>query len=89
MVLSYRTVLRSIQGVWLHIEGETSPHFNNNGYVDKTDAAGSLINDMRSFLHAAKRYNVFVFFVLWNGAKKQATHYRYMYENANDLGQRK
>ncbi|XP_060595800.1 mannan endo-1,4-beta-mannosidase-like [Ruditapes philippinarum] len=62
--------------VWLHIEGESSPHFTSQGYVDKTDAAGSLINDMRSFLTSAKHFNVFVFFVLWNGAKKQNTHYR-------------
>jgi len=63
-------------GVWLHIEGESSPHFKSDGHVDKTDASGTLISDMRSFLHAAQKYNVLVFFVLWNGAKKQSYHYR-------------
>ncbi|KAL4238580.1 hypothetical protein ACF0H5_003287 [Mactra antiquata] len=62
--------------VWVHIEGETSPHFLSNGYVDKTDAGRSLINDMRNFLHAAQARNVLVFFTLWNGAVKQNTHWR-------------
>lgn len=66
----------SSSGVWLHIEGESTPHFTGDGHVDKTDASGTLISDMMAFLQAAKQYGVLVFFTLWNGAKKQSTHYR-------------
>nr|Q8WPJ2.1 RecName: Full=Mannan endo-1,4-beta-mannosidase; AltName: Full=Beta-mannanase; AltName: Full=Endo-beta-1,4-mannanase; Short=Man5A; Short=ManA; Flags: Precursor [Mytilus edulis]CAC81056.1 endo-1,4-mannanase [Mytilus edulis] len=60
--------------VWLHIEGESTPEFDNNGYVTGID--NTLISDMRAYLHAAQRHNILIFFTLWNGAVKQSTHYR-------------
>lgn len=60
--------------MWLHIEGESTPTFNNNGYVTGID--GTLISDMRQYLRAAQKYNILVFFTLWNAAVKQNTHYR-------------
>ncbi|XP_052769396.1 mannan endo-1,4-beta-mannosidase-like [Mya arenaria] len=62
--------------IWLHIEGDTTPHFTSDGHVDKPDAGGTLISDLHSFLQAAQRHNVLVFITLWNGAKNQSPHYR-------------
>jgi hypothetical protein len=33
-----------------------------------TDNTGTLINDMKAYLDAAKARNILVIFVLWNGA---------------------
>jgi len=53
---------------WLFIDGSSIPAFNNQGHVTGTDGSNSLIDDMRHYLHAAQKFNIFVFFVLWNGA---------------------
>lgn len=54
--------------IWLHVEGDKTPLWNDDGYVVGTDAAGSLIGEMRAYLRAATEVDVLVFFVLWNGA---------------------
>lgn len=64
------------KGVWIHIEGESSPQFDSNGHVTGTDHGGTLINDMRDMLKAAQQHNIFVFPTLWNGAVNQNYHYR-------------
>ena len=33
--------------VWIHIEGDNNPQFDDNGYVIGTDAANTLISDLR------------------------------------------
>ena len=33
--------------VWLHCEGDNNPQFDDNGYVIGTDAANTLIPDLR------------------------------------------
>ncbi len=54
--------------IWLHVEGDSTPQFSSDGFVVGTDAAGSLISDMRRYLQASAELDVLVFFVLWNGA---------------------
>ena len=73
MILKFILVVKYL-GVWLHIEGESTPQFDNNGYVTGIDI--TLISDMRNYLQAAQRHNILVFFTLWNAAVKQNTHYR-------------
>ncbi|KAH3776395.1 mannan endo-1,4-beta-mannosidase-like [Dreissena polymorpha] len=60
--------------LWLHIEGQTTPEFTSDGHVSGMDA--TLVSDLRSFLQSAKRHNILVFIVLWNGAKIEQFHYR-------------
>ncbi|XP_046582032.1 mannan endo-1,4-beta-mannosidase-like isoform X1 [Haliotis rubra] len=57
--------------VWVHIEGATSPHFDSNGNVLSLDQKGTFLSDMHEFLESARKYNVLVFFCLWNAAVKQ------------------
>ena len=64
------------EGIWIHIEGESSPHFDGSGHVIGLDNGGTFINDMKAMLTAAQRHNIFVFPTLWNGAVNQNTHYR-------------
>ncbi|KAJ8313996.1 hypothetical protein KUTeg_008557 [Tegillarca granosa] len=56
--------------IWLHVEGQTSPKFDSQGYVTGLDNDGTLINELKEYL------NIFVFITLWNGAAKGSTHYR-------------
>ncbi|CAC5396182.1 Mannan endo-1,4-beta-mannosidase [Mytilus coruscus] len=78
---TFETTLSDIQShlgnsvrVWLHIEGESTPQFDNNGYVTGID--NTLISDMRAYLQAAKRHNILIFFSLWNAAVTSKSHYR-------------
>ncbi|XP_064617065.1 mannan endo-1,4-beta-mannosidase-like [Liolophura sinensis] len=57
--------------IWLHIEGENTPQFDSHGFVTAPDRDGTLISDMKQYLQAAYRYNILVFFCLWNGATHQ------------------
>ena len=63
-------------GIWVHLEGETSPQFDSSGHVTGTDKTNSLISDLHTLLQDAKAHNVFVFLCLWNAAVKQNYHYR-------------
>ncbi|XP_061188482.1 mannan endo-1,4-beta-mannosidase-like isoform X2 [Saccostrea echinata] len=79
----YEQVFQKLQDVgansiriWIHMEGESSPHFNDSGHVAGLDSGGTFINDMTSMLTAAQNRNIFVFPTLWNGAVRQETHYR-------------
>ncbi|XP_032778625.2 mannan endo-1,4-beta-mannosidase [Daphnia magna] len=52
--------------VWLHVEGDNTPRYDANGYVQSPD--GTLFPEMKTFLNTAKANNILVVFVLWNGA---------------------
>jgi hypothetical protein len=54
--------------VFLFVEGDKIPQFDTNGHVVSTDAAGSLISDLRRLIQYAGSQNVFVALCLWNGA---------------------
>lgn len=53
---------------WLFVEGDVIPAWSSDGTVVGTDAAGSLIEDVRKYVRSAASQNIFVFFTLWNGA---------------------
>ncbi len=63
-------------GVWVHIEGAVTPHFDSTGHVTGMDEKGTFVSDIKQYLHKAQEYNILVFFCLWNGATKQNPHYR-------------
>lgn len=54
--------------IWVHVEGESTPQFDNDGYTVNTDASGTMVSDLSRFLDYAAANNVFVIPVLWNGA---------------------
>ena len=54
--------------IWLFVEGQSVPQFSTSGMVLNTDAAGSMISDLRTFLRYCATKNVFVTLTLWNGA---------------------
>lgn len=70
-------LVHSVPGIWVHIEGQTSPHFTGSGMVDGTDEGGTLISDLREYLRAAAQRDILIFITLWNGAAKGNTHDRY------------
>ncbi|KAH3732183.1 endo-beta-1,4-mannanase [Pelomyxa schiedti] len=53
---------------WLFVEGYSIPEFDSNGYVIGTDAAGTLISDLRRYLWTAQEQGITINFCLWNGA---------------------
>ena len=55
-------------GVWLHCGGESTPYMTNNGMTVRLDMRNTFIYDLREYLWMARRLNVLVFLVLWNGA---------------------
>lgn len=60
--------------MWVHVEGDNTPNYNNNGYVQSPDASGTLLSDLKAFLDAAKAKNILVTYVLWNGALLRKQH---------------
>ncbi|XP_041356843.1 mannan endo-1,4-beta-mannosidase-like [Gigantopelta aegis] len=63
-------------GLWLHIEGETTPKFDSDGYVTGLDNGGTLVGDLKEMLTYAAQHDVIVFITLWKGAISQCKHYR-------------
>ncbi|CAG5119408.1 unnamed protein product [Candidula unifasciata] len=57
--------------LWIHIQGETSPNYDSNGNVIGLDAKGTFLDDFKDLLDLAKKYNIFAFPTLWNGAVNQ------------------
>ncbi|KAL3854805.1 hypothetical protein ACJMK2_014054 [Sinanodonta woodiana] len=55
--------------VWVHCEGNHSPHLDAHGMVSGLQASGSMVDDMKKFLDLANYNKILVFFVLWNGAQ--------------------
>ena len=68
--------LQCCLGVWVHIEGASSPHFTEDGMVDGTDSQDTLIDDLLTYIRSAADHGVLVFLTLWNGAKKGEHHDR-------------
>ena len=62
-------------GVWVHIEGATSPSFTHDGHVSGTDSKNTLISDLRQYIRYAAQHNILVFPTLWNGALEQVKLY--------------
>jgi len=54
--------------IWLFIEGDKIPSFDAQGMVNGTDHAGSLIQELRTYLQYAAANDVFINLCLWNGA---------------------
>ncbi|KAK7466626.1 hypothetical protein BaRGS_00037283, partial [Batillaria attramentaria] len=61
---------------WIHIEGSTSPAFDDNGFVTGLDTDGAFITDFWQYLNDAQERNILIFPTLWNGAVKQNFHPR-------------
>ncbi|KAK7466634.1 hypothetical protein BaRGS_00037291, partial [Batillaria attramentaria] len=53
---------------WVHVDGRTSPQFDDEGYVVSLDANGTFLSDFRRYLDDARAHNILVFATLWNGA---------------------
>ena len=65
--------------VWLFVEGATVPEFDpSTGKVVGTDSAGSMAEDLRSFLQEAARLDVFVTLTLWNGALMRQANMKHL-----------
>jgi len=62
--------------LWVHIQAETTPDFDSNGYVTKPDSRGTLLDDIKDLLDTAQKYDVFVFPTLWNCAVDQDKSHR-------------
>lgn len=60
----------------MHVEGQTSPHFDNHGHVTGTDSSNSLIHELTEYLQYARNHQVFIFLCLWNGAERGSTNWR-------------
>jgi len=54
--------------VWVHVEGDVSPHYDGDGFVTGTDKSGTLISDLTAFLDECAKNNIFMGLVLFNGA---------------------
>ena len=46
--------------VWVHVEGENSPQFDDEGFVIGTDASQTLISDLREFLDECQANGIFL-----------------------------
>ncbi|GFR71926.1 endo-1,4-beta-mannanase 1 [Elysia marginata] len=57
--------------LWIHIQGESSPQFDLNGYVTATDRDGTFIDDFKDMLDLAQSYDILVIPTLWNAAVPQ------------------
>ncbi|KAB7504386.1 Mannan endo-1,4-beta-mannosidase [Armadillidium nasatum] len=56
------------KGIWVHVEGYSSPAFGSDGTVTGCDSTGTFIDDVTRFLNTAQENNILVIFTLWNGA---------------------
>jgi len=62
--------------VWVHVEGAEQPEFDSNGFCTGTDAANTLIPDLRKLLDACQENGIFMNLVLWNGAEMREQNYK-------------
>lgn len=58
------------------MEGDSTPQFDDQGYVIALDAGNNLISDLSRFLDVSAENNVFVIICLWNGALIRNENYR-------------
>jgi len=54
--------------VWVHVEGDSSPHWDWDGFTLGTDEAGTLVQDLTAFLDECQARGIFMGLVLFNGA---------------------
>ncbi|KAK4314915.1 hypothetical protein Pmani_013828 [Petrolisthes manimaculis] len=54
--------------VWVHVEGYSTPAFDNDGFVTACDTTGEFENDVKQLLDAAQATDVMVVLAMWNGA---------------------
>nr|ADE58568.1 GH5 family protein GH5C [Limnoria quadripunctata] len=54
--------------MWVQVEGESTPSFDNRGMVTACDNTGDFLTDVVTFLDAAQESGVLVIFTVWNGA---------------------
>nr|XP_045603070.1 mannan endo-1,4-beta-mannosidase-like [Procambarus clarkii] len=54
--------------IWVHVEGDNTPNYDDNGFVTACDRTGDFENNVLSLLDAALENNVLVDFCMWNGA---------------------
>nr|XP_053639726.1 mannan endo-1,4-beta-mannosidase-like [Cherax quadricarinatus] len=54
--------------VWVHVEGQNTPSFDENGFVTACDRTGDFESDVLSLLDAGEQSGVLVNLCLWNGA---------------------
>ncbi|KAK3785917.1 hypothetical protein RRG08_033025 [Elysia crispata] len=57
--------------LWIHIQGGSTPQFDNNGYVTDFDKQGTFMNDFKDMLNLAQRYDILVVPTLWSAAVNQ------------------
>ena len=73
-------------GIFVHTDSQETPCFNSDGSVGAADCScNHIIEEMKEYLCAAQRYNMVVFFVLWNGAawnNDVSTNAGYLLNNA-------
>ncbi|CAL1540135.1 unnamed protein product [Lymnaea stagnalis] len=70
------TTLFFPSGLWIHIQGETTPIFDSTGLVTGLDTKGTFIDDIIDLLNLGQQYDVLIFPTLWNAAVNQDTHNR-------------
>ncbi|XP_045603001.1 mannan endo-1,4-beta-mannosidase [Procambarus clarkii] len=54
--------------IWVHVEGDSTPIYDDNGFVTACDRTGNFENDVLSLLDAAEASDVVVDLCMWNGA---------------------
>ncbi|GFN85278.1 endo-1,4-beta-mannanase 1 [Plakobranchus ocellatus] len=62
--------------LWVHIQAESTPQFDTNGYVIATDRQGTFIGDFKDMLNLAQSYDILVIPTLWNAAVDQDRSHR-------------
>jgi len=56
-------------GIFLHTDSQETPCFDSYGFVSAADCSNNhIIEELQEYLCIARRYQIIVFFVLWNGA---------------------
>jgi len=71
--------------IWLFVEGHAIPQWSEDGYVTSTDAQGTLVDDLKTYLEYAAAKNVFVTLCLWNGALMRNDNYKQLYYSEDKL----
>lgn len=58
--------------VWIHMQGESSPAFDSNGFVTGMDVpGGSFLDDFKDMLNISRANDIIIIPCLWNGAVNQ------------------
>ena len=71
--------------MWVFVEGESIPAFDDNGFVTGTDSKNSLVNDLKNYIEWAASKNVFIVLTLWNGALMRNDRYKNLFSDSAKL----